>query len=150
MSHELPPAKPVTQYSDRIPVATLSPSSTPHAPTLSIIVVVYSMPDQAHRTLHSLSSQYQKGVREEDYEVVVVENASSHVLGEADALQHGANYRYLLREETAPTPIHAFLSSVAEFFRLPPCGEKLAGKGVQLRQRLFILSRPVEEQVQEW
>ncbi len=76
-------------------------------PTLSLVVIVYKMADQAERTLRSLSVAYQQGVREEDYEVIVVENASSWELGEARACATGGNVRYFRREETQRTPVHA-------------------------------------------
>ena len=52
---------------------------------ISIVVIVYKMPDQAGETLYSLSARYQRGVTEDDYEIIVVENASSAVLGDYQA-----------------------------------------------------------------
>ncbi len=74
---------------------------------VSFIVIVYRMPDQAEKTLYSLSTQYQRGVTEADYEVIVVENSSDAVLGEERACQYGDNVRYFYREETLPTPVPA-------------------------------------------
>jgi hypothetical protein len=76
-------------------------------PALSLVVVVYRMPEQADRTLHSLSAAYQTGVSEADYEVIVVENASDRPLGEAAAVRHGGNFHYIHRDESSPTPVHA-------------------------------------------
>jgi hypothetical protein len=76
-------------------------------PRLTLVLVVYRMPGQADRTLFSLSPAYQREVREEDYEVVVVENASDRMLGEAGARRHAGNVRYFAREETERTPVHA-------------------------------------------
>ncbi len=76
-------------------------------PLVSFVVIVYKMPDQAEKTLYSLSTQYQQGVTEEDYEVIVVENSSSAVLGEERACQYGNNVRYFYREETLPSPVPA-------------------------------------------
>lgn len=76
-------------------------------PCLSIVLIVYKMPDQAERTLHSLSVKYQHGVRECDYEVIVVENHSDRILGAERATCHGNNVRYFLRQETLRTPVHA-------------------------------------------
>ncbi len=50
---------------------------------LSIVVVVHNMPEQASKTLHSLSSHYQRDVSEEEYEVIVVENRSTNNLDTA-------------------------------------------------------------------
>lgn len=76
-------------------------------PRLSIVVIVYKMPDQAERTLHSLSSRHQQGVAESDYEIIVVENHSDRLLGAERALRQGGNIRYFHRNETERTPVHA-------------------------------------------
>ena len=77
------------------------------SPTISLVVIVYKMADQAERTLRSLSASHQRSVSEEDYEIIVVENESSWVLGEARACATGGNVRYFLRQETQRTPVHA-------------------------------------------
>ena len=76
-------------------------------PKLSIVVIVYKMPDQAEKTLYSLSPAYQQGVREQDYEVIVVENHSDRVLGSKRALQYASNVRYFHRQETLRSPVNA-------------------------------------------
>jgi hypothetical protein len=88
-------------------VAIPAPAFDARRPRVSFIVIVYRMPDQAEKTLHSLSTHYQRGVTEEDYEVIVVENSSDAVLGEARACQFGGNVRYVYREEHLPTPVPA-------------------------------------------
>lgn len=100
----LPKAKPVIRFSPHMPTPAARTGDTP---LLSVIVVAYDMAEQLHRTLHSLSLDYQTGVRPGDYEVVVVENASGRDLGETRATSHRGDFRYFLREETEPTPIHA-------------------------------------------
>ena len=76
-------------------------------PKLSLIVVIFDMPQQAQKTLLSLSSHYQRGVSDADYEVIVVENSSANELGKATAQAIGANIRYFRREEQLPTPVPA-------------------------------------------
>ena len=76
-------------------------------PKLSIVVIVYKMPDQAEKTLLSLSPAYQQGVREKDYEVIVVENHSDRLLGAARACQHASNVRYYHRQESQRSPVNA-------------------------------------------
>ncbi len=76
-------------------------------PALSIVVVVYDMPRQALNTLYSLSPEYQQGVRPEEYEVVVVENRSDNCIPEDAVAAFPDNVRYVLRDETEPTPVHA-------------------------------------------
>lgn len=74
-------------------------------PLLSIIVMVYKMSAQAKKTLLSLSTQYQQGVSEGAYEVIVVENESTDNLSEEEVRQFGSNFRYFRRQETRPSPV---------------------------------------------
>lgn len=83
-------------------------------PLLSFVVVVYDMPEQARRTLHSLSSAYQRGTLPDDYEIVVVENASERLLGADTARGTAANVRYFLREETSQSPAGAVNFGVSQ------------------------------------
>lgn len=76
-------------------------------PLLSLVVVVHSMPEQARRTLHSLSPSYQRDVGPDDYEVIVVENASERILGAEACLEAAGNVRYFLHEDASPSPASA-------------------------------------------
>lgn len=76
-------------------------------PKLSIVLIVYKMPDQAERTIRSLSTELQRGVTESDYEIIVVENHSSWLLGEERAVKYGTNIRYFQRHETQRSPVNA-------------------------------------------
>jgi hypothetical protein len=76
-------------------------------PLVSFVLIVYKMPNQAEKTLRSLSVDYQQGVTADDYEVIVVENASSSTLGEERACQYSSNVRYFYREETLHSPVPA-------------------------------------------
>lgn len=81
---------------------------------LSIIVIVYRMADQAERTLYSLSSLHQQGVTDSDYEIIVVENESDSIMGEARAMRTGKNIRYFLRKETQRSPVPAVNFGVSQ------------------------------------
>ena len=83
------------------------------APRLSVVLVVYRMPDQAARTLQSLATTCQQGVSESDYEIIVVENHSDRLLGEATATSIGGNVRYLHRHETRRSPVFAVNAGAA-------------------------------------
>jgi len=74
---------------------------------LSLIVVVYNMPQQAMNTLYSLSVPYQKNVSVDDYEVIVVENKSRHNLREQEVRDLGDNFKYFLRDEPGVSPVPA-------------------------------------------
>lgn len=76
-------------------------------PLLSIVVVVYDMAREAPRTLFSLSCQYQTGCREEEYEVIVVENGSPRPLGEELVRSFGVNFRYRYLESASSSPAAA-------------------------------------------
>jgi glycosyltransferase involved in cell wall biosynthesis len=73
------------------------------------------MPEQARKTLHTLSPAYQRNVLARDYEVIVVENASDRLLGAEVAEASGPNVRYFLREESSQSPAGAvnFAASLA-------------------------------------
>jgi hypothetical protein len=108
--------------------------SAPAKPLLSLVVVVYRMPAQAEKTLHSLSCAYQQGVDETDYEVIVVENSSDEPLGGATAEKHGDNFRYFYREESRATPVPAAHFGVeqsrAELLGLVIDGARMATPGL--------------------
>lgn len=103
---------PLMQFAKEMPV--LAANAVSGQFKLSFILIVYKMPDQAEKTLHSLSAAYQQGVTEQDYEVIVVENESSDVLGEERACQYGNNVRYFLRQETLSTPVPAINFGASE------------------------------------
>ena len=98
---------PAKRFSSEMPIVAGSRHRNHSKPLLSVIVVIYDMPEQASKTLYSLSEKYQQGVSNADYEVIIVENNSSRPLGKERAELHGDNFSYYLREETEPTPVHA-------------------------------------------
>ena len=76
-------------------------------PLLSIIVIAYDMPRQALNTLRSLAPGYQRNVRADDYEVILVENRS-HRNMDVDAISGlPGNFRYFLRDEQGVSPAAA-------------------------------------------
>ncbi len=77
------------------------------APVVSLVVIVYDMPAQAEITLRSLLPSYQIGANTRDYEVIVVENRSAHLLDQNFVRSLPDNFSYYLRDEDQPTPIHA-------------------------------------------
>ncbi len=81
---------------------------------LSVVVMIYKMPEQAKKTLYSLSTAYQRGVSADEYEVIVVENPSSNMLGKEDAERWGSNFRYIAYPETKPTPVNAMNFGAAQ------------------------------------
>jgi len=76
-------------------------------PIVSIIVIVYDMVEQAKKTIISLCVDYQQGVDESDYEVIIVENESSHLMDKGFINTLPRNVHYYCRKETQPTPVYA-------------------------------------------
>jgi hypothetical protein len=104
------------------------------SPRLSLIVVVYKMPEQAERTLLSLSPGYQQGVTAEDYEVIVVENSSSSNLPSELIARLPDNFHYQLRAENQSTPVHAanhgLSAARGEYIALMIDGARMVTPGV--------------------
>jgi len=71
---------------------------------LSVVVVVYRMVREAPRTLYSLSTAYQEGVTEDDYEVIVVENPSDRMLSPGMVRRHGRQFRYVVNLRNPESP----------------------------------------------
>jgi glycosyltransferase involved in cell wall biosynthesis len=83
-------------------------------PLISFVVVVYRMPRQAENTLLSLCSGYQDGAHLSEYEVIVVENESSHNLSPELVASLPANYHYHLRENPESSPVQAINYGAAQ------------------------------------
>ena len=77
------------------------------SPALSIVVAFHDMRREAQRTLFSLTTRYQRDVREGDYEVIAVDSHSSSPLDGVwvEGLQRNFRYRYV--RARAPTPNEA-------------------------------------------
>jgi tetratricopeptide (TPR) repeat protein len=71
-------------------------------PEVSVIVVVHNIPREAPRTLLSLSAVYQRQIKAEDYEVIVVDNGSSPPLDAKFIGGLAGNFR-LIRVDPAPS-----------------------------------------------
>lgn len=80
---------------------------------LSVVVVVHNMQREAPRTLHSLTAGYQQGVSEDDYEVIVVENASTERLSDETVRGFARNVRYIYHDTTSKSPAAAVNVGIA-------------------------------------
>lgn len=85
-----------------------------HKPLLSVIVIAHRMAAQLVNTLTTLAAPYQRNLRGLDYEVIVIENASSHCLPDATVSSLPAHFRYLRRQETGRSPVAAINLGFAE------------------------------------
>ena len=76
-------------------------------PKLSVVVAFYNMRREAVRTLYSLTSNYQLGVNQDDYEVIILDSNSTKPLDHnwVESIQNNFVYRYV--ESRWPTPCEA-------------------------------------------
>lgn len=82
-------------------------------PKISVLLIVYDMERQAMNTLRSLSLPYQQNVRQDDYEIIVVENQSPCCLDPHAIKRVAPNSRYVLRQESGVSPVHAINEGLA-------------------------------------
>ncbi len=75
-------------------------------PTLSVIVVAHRMTREMPRTLHSLTSEFQRTSRH-DYEVIVVENPSEQMLSPKQVRGYGKQFRYFVNPHPSRSPAGA-------------------------------------------
>lgn len=80
---------------------------------LSIIIIFFNMDREARRSLYALSTQYQRGVNADDYEVIIVDNGSSPALDPEIWSEFGSNFRLLSMKDPHPSPAQAINEAVA-------------------------------------
>ncbi|MDA0979316.1 MAG: glycosyltransferase family 2 protein [Proteobacteria bacterium] len=76
-------------------------------PRLSVIIVFYNMRREAARTLFSLTTRYQRGIRESDYEVIAIDSNSSEPLDKSWVEGLQGNFQYHFMASDHPTPNQA-------------------------------------------
>ncbi|MGI9601951.1 MAG: glycosyltransferase family 2 protein [Acidimicrobiales bacterium] len=118
-----------------VPVPSLAPPlPVTGEPVLSIVIVVYRMPDQALRTVRSFTAGYQRGVESHQYEIVVVENESDQMMSAIEVEALAPNVRYHARAETEPSPVNAVNAGVeashGELVALVVDGARMASPGL--------------------
>jgi len=101
---------------------------------LSVIVIVYNMRREAKHTLNSLSKKYQCGVKNLNYEVIVVDNGSDTPLGNRFVCQFGKNFSYYYLDNPPPSPAYAINYGVkkanSEFIAIMIDGAHILTPGV--------------------
>jgi glycosyltransferase involved in cell wall biosynthesis len=79
-----------------------------------VVVVFYNMQREAARTLHSLSTAYQRGIAEHEYEVLAIDSGSSEPLDRRWVESQQNNFRYLFVESEWPTPCRAMNTGIEQ------------------------------------
>jgi glycosyl transferase family 2 len=82
-------------------------------PKVSVVVVVYNMAREAPRTLFSLSAAFQRNMRAEEYEVIVVDNGSTPPFDARILAKLQGNFRLIRIEPAPPSPTHAVNRGIA-------------------------------------
>lgn len=102
-------------------------------PRLSIVVILHNMRREAPRTIYSLSPEYQQGVGQDDYELIVVENGSSLPLAPEQIAEFPANASYHFFSTDAVSPVGAIQFGMArargEFIALIVDGARMVTPG---------------------
>ncbi|MGJ4925557.1 TylF/MycF/NovP-related O-methyltransferase [Bradyrhizobium sp. HKCCYLS2038] len=76
-------------------------------PELSLIVISYEMARELPRTLYSLSPRYQQDIAADDYEVIVIDNGSTHPPRVEDFADLGMNLQIHCFPDPKPSPVRA-------------------------------------------
>ena len=76
-------------------------------PILSVIVVCFNMERELPRTVISLSAKMQRDIREDNYEIIVVDNGSTHKFDPDYLKSLGNNISYLVVDKPTKSPVNA-------------------------------------------
>jgi hypothetical protein len=87
---------------------------SPRKPALSVVVVVHDMGREARRTLYSLSAEYQRFIGADEYEVIVVDNASDVPVEPAAVDGLNGDFRVVRLDAASPSPARAINRGLAE------------------------------------
>ena len=74
---------------------------------ISVIVIFFNMRREAQRTLYSLTTDYQRDVNEDDYEVIAIDNGSTEPLEEGLISHMQNNFRYIFFSNNTLSPCGA-------------------------------------------
>lgn len=88
-------------------------SLAPPKPKLSIIVIAYNMARELPRTVQSLSTSMQLDLKQNEYEVIVVDNGSSNKFDKGLCKQLCPNIRYIDMPSGRISPCHAINTGIA-------------------------------------
>lgn len=101
---------------------------------LSVIVITYNMSREIPRTVFTLSPQFQTGIDEYDYEVIVVDNGSTQPLDEKQLLSISSNVQVLKHEHRSVSPVGAINQGLAAARGVNACvmidGARMASPGL--------------------
>jgi len=113
------------------------------------VVVAYDMARELPRTLQSLSVPYQRGIADDDYEVIVVDNGSPEPVDPSALDRVAGHLRYARVDPAPPAPARAanlgLQMASADFIGLFLDGARIASPGLLARALLArrLADRPI-------
>ena len=103
-------------------------------PKVSVVVVVYNMAREAPRTLFSLSTAFQRDIRADDYEVIVVDNGSTPPFDPRVLAALEGNFRLIRIDPASRSPVQSINRGLAvargEVIGVMIDGARLATPGI--------------------
>jgi glycosyltransferase involved in cell wall biosynthesis len=81
---------------------------------ISVVVNFFNMRREAQRTLHSLTSDYQRDIGPDQIEVIAVDNGSTEPLDGKEVQMFGNNFRYLYHDTKSKSPAGALNRAVKQ------------------------------------
>lgn len=104
---------------------------------MSIVICFFDMRREARRTLHSLTSAYQLGVDEADYEVLAIDNGSTEPLDPEWVESLGPQFSYDRFDSQSPSPCaalnHAVERACGDFVMCCIDGARILSPGILSR-----------------
>ncbi len=85
-----------------------------HKKLLTIIVVFYNGEREARRTLYSLSTDYQRNISQEEYDVIVLDNGSQKPLDARMVKKFGTQFQYKYIDTKSPSPCGAITDALEQ------------------------------------
>ena len=76
-------------------------------PKISLILVAYKMSREVPKTLQTLAASYQRNIKVQDYEIILVENFSDDLLDAQALTKEYPNLRYFLNTTNPSSPAYA-------------------------------------------
>jgi glycosyltransferase involved in cell wall biosynthesis len=116
---------------------------------VTLVVVAYDMARELPRTLRSLAPGYQRGIDEDEYEVIVVDNGSLEPIAEAMFAGFRGRLRIERLEHAPPSPARAanigIQMATGELVGLMIDGARLASPGLLAEARVAarVAPRPI-------
>lgn len=86
---------------------------SPSKPLISVVIIAYNMAREIPRTVRSFLPGYQQGITDDEIEIIVMENGSSHPVPADIVASWPDNVRYVNVQDPHPSPAQALNAGIA-------------------------------------